>query len=413
MTNHRVSARVTCAAILLTLLPGAVLGAPARAHAGPARHVIVVVIDGARWSETLGDSLATWCPRQQHDLAPLGSTVPDFRNEGLTITFPGTSAVLTGTWQVLLNDGTEPSHVPTVFESWRTATGAPETDAWIVTSKDKIAALRCSDHPAGGPAVQASASLNPDDPAALTAALGVLAQYHPALMELHLGWTDITAHDGDWVGYTTMLRQADSLVYVLWQAIQADTALAGSTALFVTNDHGRHDDAHGGFDSHGDGCPGCRHVELLALGAGIRAGFVASAWHRQIDIVPTIGALLGFATPWAWGAPMNDLLITPVGSTGPDRELRGLHLQPPYPNPSASTTRLGLVLPRAGRLRVNVFDAQGRRVATLYSGSAPAGPLALAWDGNDASGRPVPAGRYEVRASSGGDSATQSVLRVR
>ena len=81
-----------------------VLAAATTAVAAPARHAVVVVIDGARYSETLGDPLHQWCPRQALDLVPQGCVVSNFRNEGVTVTMPGTSAVMCGLWQPLVND---------------------------------------------------------------------------------------------------------------------------------------------------------------------------------------------------------------------------------------------------------------------------------------------------------------------
>ena len=71
--------------------------------------------------------------------------------------------------------------------------------------------------------------------------------------------------------------------------------------MFVTNDHGRHDDAHGGFTNHGDDCEGCEHIMLLAIGRNVTAGVENSDLHYQIDIAPTVGDLLGFSTPEAVG----------------------------------------------------------------------------------------------------------------
>jgi hypothetical protein len=63
------------------------------------------------------------------------------------------------------------------------------------------------------------------------------------------------------------------------------------------------------------------------------------------------------------------------------------------PNPFNGSTAITLELRRAGRLRVQVHDLLGRRVATLHRGPVGAGRLLLSW-------RPegVAAGRYLLRA---------------
>ena len=400
-------------AVLALLALGLGLGEPA-ARAADARHAIVVVIDGVRWSEGLGDPAHAWYGRQVGELAPLGCRVNDFRNLGPAITVPGMSACLSGQWQNLPNDGSEPSHYPSLFECWRMASGAPATDAWLVTTKPKLAMLVQSDHPASGPQYAGSAAVAADDSAAWGQAVAVLGQYHPSVLMLHLGDTDLAGHSGDWVRYTACIRRADSLVAELWQVVQADTALAGRTALFVTNDHGRHLDAYGGFTNHGDDCDGCHHIGLVAIGAGLHAGFASPAHYRQIDLLPTIGALLDFPTPWALGTAMDGLLVHPthalaVSSPPPSR----FAFAPVRPNPSRGPVRLELALPVAGAVHVAVYDAAGRLVARLHDGPLPAGTHGLAWDGRDAAGVPARAGWYVVRATTPGAAVSTRVLRVR
>lgn len=48
-------------------------------------------------------------------------------------------------------------------------------------------------------------------------------------------------------------------------------------------------------------------------------------------------------------------------------------LIPAAPNPFNPRTRIGFTLPKAGRARIDVFDAQGRLVTTLTDGVFPAG----------------------------------------
>lgn len=72
------------------------------------------------------------------------------------------------------------------------------------------------------------------------------------------------------------------------------------------------------------------------------------------------------------------------------------------PNPFQGTTRLGFALPAAGRARLSVFDAGGRRLRTLLDGEAPAGAQSAVWDGRDEGGRALPAGVYFFRLEQGG-----------
>jgi hypothetical protein len=83
-----------------------------------------------------------------------------------------------------------------------------------------------------------------------------------------------------------------------------------------------------------------------------------------------------------------------------------LELTRPWPNPARSSAHLGFALPRAGALRLDVLDLQGRRVRTLANGRYEAGRYALAWDLRDDAGRPVAPGVYLARLS--GDTAAQT-----
>jgi hypothetical protein len=82
------------------------------------------------------------------------------------------------------------------------------------------------------------------------------------------------------------------------------------------------------------------------------------------------------------------------------------------PNPFSG--RLGLLLSvRPGeRARVEVFDAAGRRVRTLFDGAASRGSLDLVWDGRDEVGRRTAAGVYLIRARTPEASTVRRVVRL-
>ena len=81
------------------------------------------------------------------------------------------------------------------------------------------------------------------------------------------------------------------------------------------------------------------------------------------------------------------------------------------PNPTTGPSRVHFVLPRAATVTFSVFDAAGRRVATLGRGNYPAGAGEVLWDGRDVAARPVSPGVYFVRAStSDGQAASVRIL---
>ena len=73
-----------------------------------------------------------------------------------------------------------------------------------------------------------------------------------------------------------------------------------------------------------------------------------------------------------------------------------------YPNPFNPSTIIPYQVPTAGRVRLEVFNVLGQRVATLVDGERSAGVHMAAWDATDAAGRPVGAGVYFYRLSSAG-----------
>ena len=96
----------------------------------------------------------------------------------------------------------------------------------------------------------------------------------------------------------------------------------------------------------------------------------------------------------------------------PDAEADGRPLLSAGPNPFSG--RLGLLLSvrPGGPVRVEVFDASGRRVRTLFDGTSTRGSMDLAWDGRDESGRRTAAGVYLIRARTPGASSVRRVVRL-
>jgi hypothetical protein len=77
-------------------------------------------------------------------------------------------------------------------------------------------------------------------------------------------------------------------------------------------------------------------------------------------------------------------------------------LSAPSPNPAHGAARFSLTLTRPQHVRVEVFDAVGRRVATLHEGALAAGETPFALDA-----AALPSGIYVVRAS--GDDFVETV----
>ena len=76
-------------------------------------------------------------------------------------------------------------------------------------------------------------------------------------------------------------------------------------------------------------------------------------------------------------------------------------IQPWQPNPFAGSAMLRFALPESRQVRLQVLDAQGRRVRLLANHSLPAGSHSLEWDGRNEAGARVGAGIYFYQFQAG------------
>ncbi len=372
-----------------------------------AQNVVIAVIDGSRDSETMG---AGYTPMMWDSLRPKGTVWTDFRNEGITSTNPGHASIATGTWQTIENEGNERPTMPTVFEYYRSSGGVAETDVYVVAGKYKLDILSYSTHPSYGEPYGASVSLAPMDGLVLNSALSVMSGHHPQIMIINFPDVDYAGHDANWERYLDAIRTVDSLVYLLWQFIQTDPHYKENTSLFITNDHGRHDNGHGGFKDHGDGCEGCRHILLMAVGRGFPPGHEVATTRTQIDIAPTVGELLSFPVPYAAGTSLlADTLQTAIIENLTDGDVaREFVLQQNYPNPFNPTTAIGFTLSARTHVTLDVLNTLGERVALLVNSVKGPGAHDVSFDGNGlASGIYL----YRLRAGHHSETKTMHLLR--
>lgn len=89
-----------------------------------------------------------------------------------------------------------------------------------------------------------------------------------------------------------------------------------------------------------------------------------------------------------------------------------LLLGAPSPNPFRAATSLSYALPKAGLVRLSIFDLTGRRVRELVDQVVGAGVYQASWDGRDEAGRPVASGIYYCRLEAAGDAANEKVTRL-
>jgi hypothetical protein len=88
-------------------------------------------------------------------------------------------------------------------------------------------------------------------------------------------------------------------------------------------------------------------------------------------------------------------------------------LSEPSPNPAVGEVRMRIGVPSASDLVVALFDARGRRVRSLFEGTASPGWCDIAWDGRDRFGRRAAEGVYFVRMQAGEFQATNRIVLMR
>ncbi len=150
------------------------------------------------------------------------------------------------------------------------------------------------------------------------------------------------------------------------------------------------------------------------------------------DEVAYVGSLDGnlYALDLATGAELwRWYLGTPIGSSPAVSGNSGLvasggpapsagrasifTFYPPQPNPSTASVHLEWVQPHRGRVRIDVFDVAGRRVAKVLDESRDAGESFATWDGRDERGGEVAAGVYFVRLRAGETSSVRKLVRLK
>ena len=311
MSNrHRYIAALSIAAWLLAAGCTADVAAPQF----PVKNIVVVVIDGPRYTETWGDPIQQYIPYQSGILKSRGVFFTHFLNDSITYTTAGHDQLVTGVKEFIENTGTQLPGFPSFFQYWRKQTGAAKTDAWIITSKDKLQVLAdCNDdsfhqqyNPSADCGISGLASGYRHDTVTLSHALQVLQQYHPRLLLIQFKEPDNSAHKNDWAGYINGIQQTDGYIKIIDEFLQNDAFYSGSTDLIITNDHGRHSEGwKDGFVSHGDSCDGCRHISLLAAGPHFNTHQVVTDPFNLCDLNATINYLLSVNNPYSEGKVMH------------------------------------------------------------------------------------------------------------
>lgn len=126
----------------------------------------------------------------------------------------------------------------------------------------------------------------------------------------------------------------------------------------------------------------------------------------------TVTGASGYTGDWA---SILEFKLFGTSSTGVLEEPPALPfaLKQNYPNPFNPSTTIGFELSQASSATLVVFDALGRRVATLLDEATSAGPHEVTWDGTDDAGRSVASGVYFYRLIAGDTGRTRKMMLLK
>ncbi|MCX6173380.1 MAG: T9SS type A sorting domain-containing protein [Ignavibacteriales bacterium] len=347
-------------------------------------HVIMVIIDGARYSETLGDPLVRYVPHM-YQLSQQGVVVDTMLNDNITLTKRAIPAIWCGSWStpkdtVVNGVANQYATVPTLWEYFRKNRGVDSTHAMYIMKMLTTPWIQSFYYDYGQKYWPWYVLQGTTDLDVWQNAKSKLQMYHPELTVIYLPDVDSSPASG-WSAYTQSIMIADSIVGMIWDFVQSDPVYQNTTTLLVTNDHGRHlDNIQDGFKSHGDNCFGCQHVMFLGVGLGMPKGVHTSTRRSIIDITPTIGSLLNFPTPYATGKTIMEIM-TSVDSEILDKVPSNMiHLEQNYPNPFNPNTIIRFSLPKTTYVTLKIYDAVGRKVSQLLSQEMNAGSYQTEWN---------------------------------
>lgn len=282
-----------------------------------AKHHIILVIDGPRWSETWGDSTHHLIPNQATILKKEGTFFTNFKNNGVTLTNAGHTALCTGVYQRISNIGKQLPKNPNIFQYYQKQKKQDKRKTWVLTSKGKLEMLSNTKNkewwntymPSTYCGVNGSGTGYPSDRNMWPIFKEIILEHKPTITIINLLDIDAWAHQGNWERYIKAIKELDGFALDLWKTVQSNAELKDKTAIYITNDHGRHlDGRKNGFESHGCSCEGCRHISLLAIGPDFEKGKEVNVEYGLIDIPATIAHMLNIDMPTSKGRPIVELI---------------------------------------------------------------------------------------------------------
>ena len=280
------------------------------------RKLVFISIDGPRWEETWGDNTHQYQPYLRDSLQQLGCIFTNFYNNGITSTVPGHTALLTGHYQNIANNGSEYPMYPSLGQLFLQKRQNSASNSWLISSKDKLEILKSCTQidwantytPNTDCGVNGLGTGYRNDSTTFAHASQTLLQQHPDFIFIHFKEPDASGHSANWQGYLDGIKQGDKYAWEIWKLLQSSAYYKNNTTFVITNDHGRHNNGVAdGYISHGDNCVGCRHINLFMAGPDIKQGQIISANYEQTDLHKTICKMYGLFSDYSEGKVINEI----------------------------------------------------------------------------------------------------------
>jgi hypothetical protein len=344
----------------------------ATAQARPKKVVVITFGGGARDEEIFMPDGQENIPHLLKQLIPQSTFFTQVVNRGILGHYVATASLATGVYETFNNFAAVPPGNPTVFEYFRKDLNRPATDAWVVAPSNGFNRIGESGDRSYGPGFGAGVILpkrllgtalsaageaqyehllrdnyetplytpelrgnevelhriaellklsvsdfttharnlaSPDE-LSVYIARQLMRQLAPTLLWITLHDIDI-AHSGTYSLYVEAIQRTDRLCAEIWRTIESEPEYAGKTSMFILPDFGRDSDTDpggNGFQHHRTGDALSRTTWLLARGPGIRENLVVDRAVESIDLVPTIGASLGFSPRMARGRALTEVV---------------------------------------------------------------------------------------------------------
>ncbi|RKX28051.1 MAG: hypothetical protein DRP71_17755, partial [Verrucomicrobia bacterium] len=126
-----------------------------------------------------------------------------------------------------------------------------------------------------------------------------------------------------------------------------------------------------------------------------------------------------YQMPWPThgGNPKRDGVVFPLALSPvedpEDIPAAGFTVGAAYPNPFNPSISVRLYIPRSSELELAVYDVQGRKIRSLYTGGISSGWHTLVWDGQDDAGRGQASGMYFMRGVNEGEISVLKMMLLR